>query len=500
MNRVRVTSALEIAAAGVAAIFVLAFVVIAAVRLTFPFEIGWSESALGGVVAARMLGASTYAAPSLFDGAAYLYPPLCTDLSALVARLLHLDGHSVSFLPMRLVSVVSCAGIFIAALWILRARKRLSWTMAFALAAIFPASYGRLEFWYDNARVDTLFVLLLFISTALLLEGESLWSATLAGVSGALATLTKQPGLVLMGLVGFHTVFVRQRYGRAAAFAIAFACFLLGYLWLTGDLLNPQFYFWMFKVAGGRPLLWASFVRGPLFLLAVIPFMVSLAAAVLILRFTSHREISNTTTAQPAWSWSLVFALWTLFSLILRAKQGASINYFMPSLALGALAMAEGAQWIANRGLDGRRIAALATLAQLCILAYNPQLFLPTAEAVKEAGHLVETLKLVDGPIWFPSFPSYAAMAGKPWVAHYGTLTDLDAANPGRVADELSRAIRSRWFAAIILHPNDPFVNMAELRQFYEEQPFPEIHSPFLRRDFNLEFSAIFTRKRLTPL
>jgi hypothetical protein len=495
VNRVRVTHALEIAAAGVAAIFVLAFGVIAAARLPFPFEISWSESAMGGAVAARMLGAPTYAVPSLFDGAAYLYPPLCTDLSALVARLLRVEG--VSFLPMRLVSVASCAGIFIAALWVLRARKRLTWTMAFALAAIFPASYGRLEFWYDNARVDTLLVLLLFISTALLLEGESLWSAALAGVFGALATLTKQPGLVFMGLAGFHTVFVRRRYCRVAAFAIAFACSLLGYLWLTGDLLNPQFYFWMFKVAGGRPLLWASFVRGPLFLLAVLPFMVILAAAALIFRFTSHREISTTTTARPDWSWSLVFALWTLFSLIIRAKQGASINYFMPSLAL---AMAEGAQWIANRGLDGRRVAALVTLAQLCILVYNPRLFFPTAEAVKEASHLVETLRLLDGPIWFPSFPSYAAMAGKPWVAHYGTLTDLDAANPGPVADELSRAIRSRWFGALILHPNDPFVNMTELRQFYEERPFPEIHSPFLRRTFNLEFSAIFTRKRLTPL
>jgi len=128
--------------------------------------------------------------------------------------------------------------------------------MAFALAAIFPASYGRLEFWYDNARVDSLFVLLLFISAALLLEGESLWSAALAGVCGALATLTKQPGLVLMGLAGLHTVLVKRRYGRVAAFVLAFSCSIVGYLLLTGDLLNPLFYFWMFKVAGSRPLLW----------------------------------------------------------------------------------------------------------------------------------------------------------------------------------------------------------------------------------------------------
>jgi hypothetical protein len=195
-----------------------------------------------------------------------------------------------------------------------------------------------------------------------------------------------------------------------------------------------------------------------------------------------------------------VFGLWTLLSLILRAKEGASINYFMPSLAVGALAIAEGAQWIARHGLDARGIAGCAAMAQLCMLIYNPTLFLPTAEAAKEAGQLVETLKQVDGPIWFPSFPSYAALAGKPWVAHYGTLTDLDVTNPGHLASELSRAIRNRWFGAVILHPNDRFVNMTELRQFYDERPFPEIHSPFLRRAFNLEFAAIFTRKHLTPL
>jgi hypothetical protein len=495
----KATNCLEIGAAAVAGLFMLAFVVIASLRLPYPFEINWSESAMHSMVAARMLGRPLYTSPSIFDGASCLYPPFFVDLSALVGRLLHIDGNSVSFLPMRLVSIVSSAGIFIGALWVLRGRKAMTWRMAFALAAIFPATYGRLEFWYDNARVDTLFVFLLFVSTALLLESESLWSAALAGVFGALATLTKQPGLLLMGLVGLDTVFVKRRVGRAAAFALAFACSILTYLWVNGDLLNPLFYFWMLRAAGSRPLLWASFLRGPLFLVAVIPFAVFFAAAALILRFRSRGEASAAPLARLEWSWSLVFGLWTLASLILRAKEGASINYFMPSISVGAMAIAEGTRWIARHGLDERRIAGLAAVAQLAMLAYNPALFLPTAEAVKEAGQLVETLKKVDGPIWFPTFPSFAAMAGKPWVAHYGTLTDLDVTNPGQVARDVSRAIRSRWFGALILPPNDRFVNMTELRQFYQEQPFPEIRSPFLRRSFNMEFGAILVRRSTTP-
>ena len=493
----KATNGLEIAAAILAAIFVLAFLVIATMRLLFPFELSWSESAMHSMVTARMLGRPLYTSPSIFDGSSCLYPSLSVDLSALVARVLHFDGRSVSFFPMRLVSVLSSLGIFVGALWVLRGRKGLTWKMAFALAALFPATYGRLDFWYDNARVDTLFVFLLFISTALLLEGDGLWSAVLAGLFGAFATLTKQPALVLLGLAGFDTVFVKRRFGRVAAFALAFAFSILGYLWVTGDLLNPLFYFWMLKAAGSRPLLWANFLRGPLFVMLVIPFAIFFATVALILRFRSHREGSAALSSRPEWSWALVFGLWTLLSLIIRAKEGASINYFMPSISVGAIAIAEGTRWIARVGFDGRRIAALAAVAQLSILIYNPSLFVPTREAVQEAANLVETLKEVDGPIWFPSYPSYAAMAGKPWVTHYGTLIDLEAWNPGLVGGQLSQAIRGRWFGALILHDNDPFVNMTELRHFYDEKPFPEIRSPFFRRALNSKLDAIFTRRQV---
>jgi hypothetical protein len=499
VNRVRVTRALEIGAAGVAAIFVLAFGVIATLRLRFPFELSWSESAMGGLVAARTLGRPMYTAPSIFDGVSCLYPPLFSDLSALVARLFESDSHSTFFLPMRLVSVVSCAGIFIGTLWILRRRRALTWAMAVALAAIFPASYGRMDFWHDIARVDSLFTFLVFASTAVLLEGTTLWSAALAGVFGGLATLTKQPALLLLGLAGFDTVFVKRQYGRALAFAVAFAVLVLGYLWSTGELVNPWFYYWILKTAGSRSFLSGNLLLGPLFVLLVIPFAVFFAGTALVFRYGSRGKATAAVSSQPQWSWSLVFGLWTLLSLILRAKDGGSINYFMPSISVGAMAIVEGAQWLARRGLDGRRIAGFAALAQLAILSYDPTLFLPTSDAVKEASHLAEILNKVDGPIWFPSYSSYATLAGKPWVTHYGTLTDIEATNPGRIAGEIALAIKNRHFGAIILHPTDSFVDRNQLSQFYEPQQFPTIHSPFLRRSlYNFDFGTIFVRKQPT--
>ena len=63
-------------------------------------------------------------------------------------------------------------------------------------------------------------------------------------------------------------------------------------------------------------------------------------------------------------------------------------------------------------------------LAQLSMLAYNPGLFIPTQQAAAEATALVDRLKKIDGPVWFAAYPSYAALAGKPWVTQYGTLLE----------------------------------------------------------------------------
>jgi hypothetical protein len=168
----------------------------------------------------------------------------------------------------------------------------------------------------------------------------------------------------------------------------------------------------------------------------------------------------------------------------------------MPLIPIGIVAVCEGFAWISARGLDGRRIGALAALVQLLMLAYNPYLFIPTEQAASEAAALVDTFKKVDGPIWFAAFPSYAALAGKPWMTHYGTLTDLETTNPGYVAGHLSRLIRERYFGAILLLPDDRFVDRDELRRFYEERPLPPVHSPFLQRVHHVHMSgSIFVRR-----
>lgn len=169
----------------------------------------------------------------------------------------------------------------------------------------------------------------------------------------------------------------------------------------------------------------------------------------------------------------------------------------MPLIPIGIIALCEGLDWIAERGWDGRRIAAITAIAQLSMLAYNPSLFIPTKQAAAEATALVDLLKKIDGPVWFAAYPSYAALAGKPWVTQYGTLQDLSDTKPGYVASHLSQLIRERHFGAIVLHPDDPFVNRDELEDLYEEHPLPEVHSPFLRRVHHIHVAGtLFVRRK----
>lgn len=496
-TRPGLTRGLETTALFLGLLFTVAFAALAIVRMFYPFEIGWAESAMVSMSLRRMHGEPMYVNPSVFNGATCLYPPLFFDLSALVARALHMGPDHVSFLPTRLVSIVSCIAVLVGIVWLLRRSKGLSWRMAIALGAIFPATYGRMDFWYDNARVDNLFLFILFASTAILIEGRSLWSALLAGALGGLATLTKQPALLLLGLAGFPTVFVKRQFVRAAAFALAFVGTVVGYLFLTGDLFNPAFYFWVLKLPGSHPLLLKNLARGPLFLAAVLPFLAFFSLIPVVLRFTSRRRVPWKGVRSPDRSWAFVFVLWTLPSLILRGKDGASVNYFMPLVPIGIIAVSEGFACLARRGFDGRRMAALTAVAQLAILAYNPSLFIPTKQAAVEASAIVGLLKKMDGPVWFAAFPSYAAMAGKPWVTQYGTLLDLSSTNPGYVADQLSQLIRERHFSALVLHADDHFVNREELGQFYEEQPLPVVSSSFLRRVHHVHVTgSLFVRRK----
>jgi hypothetical protein len=182
-----VPRAARLAAALAGLVAIVAYLVIALSRLTYPFTVEWLESNSLVEVHRILAGQAVYAAPTagyVPDG----YPPLYFAVSAAAASVL-----GVSYLPLRLVSLVSSLVCF-ALLGRLVQRETGSVAAGTGAAGMFAAVYFATDTWFDVGRVDSLFL-------ALSLGGlyAARWmrrtrGAIAAGALLAAAALTKQTG------------------------------------------------------------------------------------------------------------------------------------------------------------------------------------------------------------------------------------------------------------------------------------------------------------------
>jgi hypothetical protein len=473
--------------------FMLLFAFLATQRLLFPFELTWLESYIYAPVLHCLRGLPIYEAPS-FTYASCNYPPLYFNLSALVSKALGLGPDAGSFLPMRLVSLLSTLVTCATVLWVLRFRRQVGWRIAVALAAVYLASFGRFEGWLDSSRVDPLMCMLFFLATAFMLEGQGWRSAILAGLFGGLAGLVKQPALVYIAGIGLFLAVVHGQWKRMFLVGSLSAVVALAYLTLTGDLFNHYFYYWLFEIPSHHPRYWKYIGRGLGFLAVTVPILL---VAGLFPLLKTVKAVRTRAAWQALPTWTAALAITTVCALLLRTKQGASINFFMPVFLLATVAAVETANRYLARYARGESLFALGCLVQLLMLAYNPMTLLPTAADAQEAQTIVASLRAVDGPVWFGAFPSYSVLAGKPWVLQDAARMDFPRSF---VTSELSKLISAETFGAIILPANETLVDPALVRQFYQAVQLPLAPPPFLRALHDIHFfGKIHVRRDLVP-
>ena len=104
---------------------------VALCQLGYPFELEWMEGGAVEMVGRVLHGQALYVAPSLHY-VPYTYPPLYFWMSALVAKM-----TGLSFLPLRLVSLVSSVGCFGLLFWMVKretraASRRVRWRLAYS--------------------------------------------------------------------------------------------------------------------------------------------------------------------------------------------------------------------------------------------------------------------------------------------------------------------------------------------------------------------------------
>ncbi len=126
-------------------------------RVSYPYPLEWCEGAIVVQIHRVLAGQHLYVEPSL-EFTSYIYPPLYYYVSALPA-LVFGTGH---FAP-RLVSLLSILGCFVLlGRWV---RDETDDPIAgLAAVGLLSATYQLTGYWFELARVDAFFLLLVFSS------------------------------------------------------------------------------------------------------------------------------------------------------------------------------------------------------------------------------------------------------------------------------------------------------------------------------------------------
>jgi hypothetical protein len=415
------------AVAVVAAIwFTTTFVICAALRATFPFDLAWMESGMEAMVARLRAGESMYVEPSLAY-VPFLYPPLY------YVAVHGLERAIPSLIGLPALRLVSGAATIATALLVARLlRGRAANAVRWPLAALVVAAYGRFGFWHDMARVDSLFVLLLLGALAAFIDGRGWRSAALAGGLAGLAILAKQPAVPIFLLIAAWWRFRRRATTTRVALSlgVAAATVPLG-LAALGELGNAWLRFYVWTVPSTHALELVHLFWSLRFFAGVLPV---LFAACLPRRGSPEQP-------RPEVLWRDAFLITAAVMIVLRLKAGAATNFFLPLVPLGALVLAE-------RLRDAPRLLVVATAAQLAILVYDPRPALPTSRDWSAAFDFVRALRETDGPVYLPQVPGYLRAAGKPPLAQITALTDLDRLRPDLLVELERRLARGDFTAA----------------------------------------------------
>ena len=462
---------LEIVVLGVALSYVAAYLLLAAGRLTHPYELEWMEGGSVDHVARVLSGAPLYVEPSL-EFTPFIYTPLYYLVCAAPAAVL-----GPGFLPLRLVSILASIGCLVVLFAFVRRETR-STAAALLAPGLFAATYRVGGAWLDIARVDSLFLLLLLASVYLVRHHRSGAQLAAAAVLAALAFLTKQSALPVAAFLCVYSVWCLPRRTRFVFPATCLGLVLASTLLL--DLASGGWYsYYVLRLPAGHRIVGERIAEFWLVDMRHVSIALLLAITY-IARLALRRRKSE-----------LVFSVCLLTgtvatSWVARVHAGGWVNVMLPVYAALAILFAIGvadlmpaaSRWAARvdarpPGLApafGARIVAAACLAQFLVLAYDPRQQLPDAADVRAGDAFVELLREVDGDVFVPFHGHLPALAGKRTYAQGMALEDVfrgaDEQTKQRLRREISAAIRDRRFGAVVLD-HDRWDLLREVEQSY---------------------------------
>jgi len=494
-------------------------------RVAYPYDLEWMEGGL--LVHAQRIrdGLGIYAPPSR-DFIPYLYTPLYPSLLAIFGP---------SYTLGRVISVVALLGIATVGAASIGSRRHRHpaagpvWAGVALALGLFAAVYPFTKAWYDLVRADTFFLWLVTAGIA----GIARWSREGRGLGGhgrvaagaallALAFFAKQTAILYVALGGAIVLVLAWR--RVITYVLVAGGIGLGLTAILNARTNGWFWIYIQKIHRAHDFnmdrFWGGFGR-ILWHFPSVTIVIVAGLVVTIAVWIKRRQFPS--PASPLVLWTATYAVSVLVGALGIGTEWSVENAFIPAFLHGALAAGAAVaaiagctrllldDVIARSGAPATKtrsilillaphVAALAVAAPLALANYratwNWRSFVPTTGDRLAGDKLVERLRQIDGPIWAPSHPYYAVLAGKTPYVHRMGVKDVTARKP-REVELLDDAIDKRAFAAILLDNNDLHVEyqpeLAALRYRIRRNYHPSVLLPADERP------RLFSGSRVVP-
>ncbi|MGK3991632.1 glycosyltransferase family 39 protein [Sorangium sp. So ce136] len=474
------------------------YVVLGIIHLRYPFELEWMEGGIVEAVRRVVDGQKLYVKPTV-EYVPFLYAPLYFYVAAAFSKVL-----GVSLLSARLVSyLASLAAIALVARFVHRETGR---KLAALLAAgVFAAAYHLSAGFYDLARVDSLFVLLLLSALYVVRFRRSVGSGVAAAALFTLALLTKQSASVIFVPVAVYALLTERR--RGLAFAAAGAAMMVGSVVVLDRIHDGWFWyfvFWLPRQHPWVPQMWTDFWLDDLMRPLSVSCLFALFYVMVDRGVFSSLDPSGARAAEPeelpgrgsaaavaarpgegaALRGARYFYLFTAAGMLAaswtgRLHAGGWPNVIMPGFAILAIFFGLGVQGAidAASGLAAPRrhrieafLLAVAAVQFAC-LAYKPSRYAPKSRDAKAGAHLVDKIRKIEGEVFIPAHGHLATLAGKRAYAHEMPIIDILGIGGGPAGVDLradiAKAIEEKRFSAIIV---DTDIFKPEIQRSYRRE------------------------------
>jgi 4-amino-4-deoxy-L-arabinose transferase-like glycosyltransferase len=420
-------------------------------RLVYPYDLDFLEDSVL-MESVRFANNQPVYAPPNVEFNPHVYMPLYFWLGALLFKL-----GGPSLLLLRSLSLTATLTTTIVIFWIAKRESGRHW-IAVCCAGLFLGGYGISGYWYELARVDSLFVTLTLCGLAFAFYANgSNRKLILSAAVLALAAFTKQTGFVIgAGLALYLFIINRQ---QAGLFAIVFGGLTVIPVLVLNTLTNGWFFYHVFHIGGADPIEMSrlvSYIKDKVFgVMAGLSLMTLLA-----ILLGARRAGLGVLREQP---WFIGIGIAIVISGLGRIRVGGNLNDLMPAYTLICLAPAllipKFEAGTSLKGTTGQGIwvhwqewlVAAFILAQFRLGAYSPLPYILPTPAMRQSGdRLIQRIASFNGPVFVMMHPYYTLLAGKEPSTQIATLWYVRYRGALPLTNDIINRIKNKYYTAII--------------------------------------------------